>query len=64
MYDLVCPFNRMVDCEEACVGMNHLTKHSKCARCGWNPDVSEKRIREWHRQNNVKAKLEEARRSA
>jgi len=26
------------------VGLQHLTQHCKCMKCGWNPEVSKKRV--------------------
>ena len=31
----ICPHNYEIDCD-----------HAKCDRCGWNPEVAKKRIRE------------------
>lgn len=34
-----CPYAKNVDCSE--------TSIKRCGKCGWNPDVAEKRIKAW-----------------
>lgn len=34
--DKHCCFNRFINCE-----------NNKCATCGWNPEVSVKRVKQW-----------------
>ena len=34
-----CRFNKMIDCTEQDCG--------KCNKCGWNPEVANKRVEEW-----------------
>lgn len=60
MYQLVCPFNRMVDCEEAKTGLIHLAPHCKCMKCGWNPEVSAKRVKRVHTYLQMKEQLRNA----
>ena len=57
MYQPSCPFNRMVDCEEAQAGLAHLTPHCKCMKCGWNPAISAKRV---HTYLKMREMLEDA----
>lgn len=41
--DLGCPYNRMIECP----GPNA----EICAKCGWNPLVSEKRAGHWLKEH-------------
>ncbi len=38
-----CCFNTMIDC----------STHNRCERCGWNPEVSKKRIKHLRKQHIV-----------
>lgn len=45
--NVTCPYTKNIDC---------LENKKKCENCGWNPDVSEKRIKLW----KIRRRLEES----